>query len=211
MKSHRRRTRPRREFLALALKIKPNFSSEAMDQFIDAMNGLNTPGTSFQDQFRILERNQRANARRDRYNRKRRFRKLWRAQVFLRLNHRGLANFGMLLRVGGLAWTPRESKAVISGLYGLDLRFSRKLAFECEVIKELFSTTRDPAQVDSIPDTGENASDRWKGREEFLSLLVPTPVPAPPCPNTVSIDNELGKIDVKELPMQEAAAIAACA
>jgi hypothetical protein len=214
MKSHRRRTRPRREFLSFALRIKPNFTREAMEQFIDAMNGLETPGISYQEQFRLLERFHLGNARRDRYNRKRRYRKLHRARVLLRYNAQGLMHLGMLLRAGYLSCTPLQYREGVSGLYGLDLRFTRKLALECEFITEWLSTTRNPAHLELIPETGEEASDTsntWAGREKFLASLAPTPVPAAPCPNTVSIDCEQPKINDQEQSTEEAAPLVACA
>jgi len=217
MKSHRRRARPRREFLSFALRIKPNFTREAIHQFIDAMNGLETPGDSFQGQFRLLERYHLGNARRDRYNRKRRYRKLRRARVLLRYNAQGLMNLGMLLRAGYLSCSPLQYREGVSGLYGLDFRFTRKLARECEFITEWLSTTRNPARLEIIPETGEEVSDtsntsgKWAGREEFLALLTSTPVPAAPCPNTVSIDCEQPEINDQEQSTEEAAALVACA
>jgi|GEM_PF-3019565 len=211
MKSHCRRPRPRREFLGLAHRIDPHFIREAWEQFFDSLNGQATQGTSFQEQFQILERLRLANARRDRYNRKRRFSKLWRARAFLRLNPRGVANFGMLLRIGGRAWTPSESREVISGLFGLDQRFSHKLARECEVIREWISTDRDPARIDSIPCTREDVTAGEGGRQKFLALLADTPVPAPPCPNTVAIDDDQGEIYDSQFATQEAAAFVASA
>ncbi|MFT5471331.1 MAG: hypothetical protein ACI8UO_006464 [Verrucomicrobiales bacterium] len=177
MKKRYPKARVRQEFLHLEAQLEPDFEKKAMRQFYDALIHGNSAERSYQDQFKLVARIQRAHARRDRYNSKRRMKRLEEIAPFFCPEYFTYIAAGLIKtadwRTG--EWRPE----LTSGAAGLDIRHTRKLLEECEVVREMLEPRVPLHQIDRERARAEvDAPARVDAeRTPFVELLKPTPIP----------------------------------
>jgi len=222
-KSRRPRTRLRGEFLGLCKSIEP-FVDQAWAQFADELEGRETPRVSYQEKFRLLEKFVGKNARRYRYNHRRRLGKLPKVRAILRARQRGLVTFAALIR-NGRSWQGLSFTEIVSGVYAIDLRLTRKLAREFDVVEEWLYSERDPAAIPVSQGNAGTVSPEatvsrlhvasragvWAGRMDFLEQLDPTPLPLPVPSDTAEAFTPAAWTDENAQPTQETTASSQCA
>lgn len=175
------RKRPRLEFFSLEVQLKPEVFEQARRQFFEAiLEGKvpEKPVDEIQDQFRLLEKINTRRARRERYQAKRRQKKLDRVISQMRPEIlMGALWMGMGMVPGIDA---KQMAQLLAGASGTDARLTRKFFREMEVVYETMSPAIPPHLIDRERATQEAASSArivYDQRIAFESLLVPIEIP----------------------------------
>ena len=170
---------PRRfrlEFAPLVLGLGPNWVNDAWVQFNESLLGNSESPKSYAGHFRALERFRRANARRDRYNWKRKVRRtLASGESLPPLGLLEMALLGVLGNDGLVSLDPVQRAL---HFYGTDVRHLRRLAREARLMEAWLLRPVNPAEIPAEPSVSTEVEAEFVGREVFLELLLPTPVPA---------------------------------
>lgn len=175
-----RRPRPRLEFLELESQLDPDFEAKAWHQFIDFLNHGTLPTESYGDQFVLLERIKRAHARRDRYNGKRRQKRLSELQAQFDPK---IAGYLALERATGLdlygmhgSSAKGEGYRALGAVMGTDRRLTKRFLRESAVLHQLMKSPGRPWKVDQVTRPGETVQAPPRDGT-FEKLLEATPVP----------------------------------
>ena len=155
-------SRTRKEFLHLEDRLEPDFIDNAWNQFTDGILHGRLPTRSYQSQFRLLAQIERKHARRDRYNARRRSKRLEKKlEAFLgqwRPQYLGYLITGVVKFADGMSGQ-FDSELSIGALCG-DVRLSRKFLFRMETIHEMF-----------YPEVSSHMIDRQRARAEKESPI----------------------------------------
>ena len=176
--------RPRREFLHLEAQLEPEFEIKAWTRLHEILiDGTDAEPIAILDQLRLRERIRRGHLRRERWNHKRRAKKVVAFMACIRPGDAAIIAAGFLeisdFRTGEF----RDD--LVRGALCADARLTKKLLRELEVVSEMISPRVPPWEIDCGEGwkrtfgegTGLPGEGVFPGRPRSCAAAAPDPEP----------------------------------